>query len=107
MLDSHAGPVENFGGFDPGSAANFGFAILSDIEAYFVVQASQGDSRTNIMQAPKVTLFNGQEAYVSDQSQSPFVISVIPVSIFLWHSIVWTIEAYETNYTAGTVERDS
>ena len=32
-----------------------------------------------LLQAPKVTLFNGQQAYVSDTSQSPFVISVIPV----------------------------
>jgi len=68
-----------FGGFDPGQAANFGFAILSDIEAFFLVQAAQGDSRSNILQAPKVTLFNGQQAFVSDTSQSPFVISVIPV----------------------------
>jgi general secretion pathway protein D len=68
-----------FGGFDPGSAANFGFAILSDIEAFFVIQAAQGDSRTNIMLAPKVTLFNGQNAFVTDSSQRPFVTSVIPV----------------------------
>jgi general secretion pathway protein D len=72
-----AAPV--FGGFDPGSAANFGFAILSDIEAFFVIQAAQGDSRTNVLQAPKVTLFNGQSAFVSDSSQRPFVTSVIPV----------------------------
>ena len=31
------------------------------------------------MQAPKVTLFNGQQAFVSDTSQRPFVTSVIPV----------------------------
>ena len=31
------------------------------------------------MQAPKVTLFNGQQAYVSDTRQIPFVTSVIPV----------------------------
>ena len=31
------------------------------------------------MQAPKVTLFNGQQAFVSDTSQSPFVVSVVPV----------------------------
>ena len=41
--------------------------------------AAQGDSRTNILQAPKVTLFNGQQATVRDQVQSPFVMSVIPV----------------------------
>lgn len=68
-----------FGGFDANTAGQFGFAILSDIEAYFVLQAAQGDDRTNILQAPKVTLFNGQQAFVSDTSQRPFVISVIPV----------------------------
>jgi len=68
-----------FGGFDPSAGASIGFAILSDIEAYFFIQAAQGDRRSNVLQAPKVTLFNGQMAFVSDTSQSPFVISVIPV----------------------------
>jgi general secretion pathway protein D len=68
-----------FGGFDPNSVSTFGFAILSDIETFLVVAAAQGDSRTNIMQAPKVTLFNGQNALVLDQSQRPFVTTVIPV----------------------------
>jgi general secretion pathway protein D len=57
----------------------FGFAILSDIEAFFLIQAFQGDTRTNVLQAPKVTLFNGQQAFVSDTSQRPFVTSVVPV----------------------------
>jgi general secretion pathway protein D len=61
------------------SVASFGFAILSDIEAYFLVNASQGDRRSNVMQAPKVTLFNGQQASVFDQTVTPFVVSVIPV----------------------------
>ena len=71
--------LPTFGGFNPSTAASFGFAILSDIEAYFLINAAQGDSRTNMLNAPKVTLFNGQQAFVSDTSQSPFVISVIPV----------------------------
>ncbi|MFM7109298.1 MAG: hypothetical protein ACKOZU_12005, partial [Planctomycetaceae bacterium] len=61
------------------SAANFGFAILSDIEAYFLIQAAQGNTRSNVMQSPKVTLFNGQNAFVSDTRQRPFVTAVIPV----------------------------
>ena len=61
------------------SAANFGFAILSDIEAYFLIQAAQGNTRSNVMQSPKVTLFNGQVASISDFRQRPFVTSVIPV----------------------------
>ena len=56
-----------------------GFAILSDIEAYFLIQAAQGNTRSNILQAPKVTLFNGQQAFVSDTTQRPFVSSVVPV----------------------------
>ncbi len=76
---SFAAAVPQFGSFSAGSGATLGFAILSDIEAYFFIEASQGDRRSNVLQAPKVTLFNGQLASVSDQSQSPFVISVIPV----------------------------
>jgi general secretion pathway protein D len=61
------------------SAAEFGFAILSDIEAYFLIQAAQGNTRSNVLQAPKVTLFNGQNAFVSDTRQRPFVTAVTPV----------------------------
>ena len=68
-----------FSGFDPTSAATFGFAILSDIEAFFLIEAAQGDSRTNVLNAPKVTLFNGQQAFVADAISQPFVIGVIPV----------------------------
>ncbi len=71
--------VPQFGGFDASAGAQMGFAILSDIEAFFFMNAAQGDSRSNVLQAPKVTLFNGQQASVSDTSQSPFVMSVIPV----------------------------
>jgi general secretion pathway protein D len=58
---------------------SFGFAILSDIEAYFLIEAAQGDRRTNVLNAPKVTLFNGQQAFVADAVSQPFVIGVIPV----------------------------
>ncbi|QDS91281.1 Bacterial type II and III secretion system protein [Roseimaritima multifibrata] len=68
-----------FGGVDPGALSTFGFAILSDIEAFFFIQAAQGDNRTNVMQAPKVTLFDGQSASIQDVSQRPFVTSISPV----------------------------
>lgn len=77
--DTFAQAVPQFGGFDPTSAANFGFAILSDIEVFFLLQAVQGDTRTNVLQAPKVTLFNGQQAFVTDSTQRPFVTQIIPV----------------------------
>lgn len=71
--------IPQFGGFDATAGAQLGFAILSDIEAFFFINAAQGDRRSNVLQAPKVTLFNGQNAFVSDTSQSPFVVSVVPV----------------------------
>jgi general secretion pathway protein D len=77
--DTFASAVPQFGGFDPTNAANFGFAILSDIEVFFLLQAIQGDTRTNVLQAPKVTLFNGQQAFVTDSTQRPFVTQIIPV----------------------------
>jgi general secretion pathway protein D len=64
---------------NPQKVATFGFAILSEIEAYFLIEAAQGDSRTNLLNAPKVTLFNGQQAFVADAVSRPFVIGVIPV----------------------------
>jgi general secretion pathway protein D len=70
--------VTPFGG-PVGGGLNFGFAILSDIEAYFVIEAAQGDRRTNVLNAPKITLFNGQQAFVADATQRPFVVGVIPV----------------------------
>jgi general secretion pathway protein D len=77
--DTFASAVPQFGGFDASSAANFGFAILSDIEVFFLLQALQGDQRSNVLQAPKVTLFNGQQAFVTDTVQRPFVTQIIPV----------------------------
>ena len=50
---SFGSAVPQFGGFDAATAANFGFAILSDIEVFFLLQAAQGDDRTNVLQAPK------------------------------------------------------
>ncbi len=72
-----AGSVPPFNA--PSAVSSIGFAILSDIEAYFFLQAAQGDNRSNIMQAPKVTLFDGQFATINDTVSRPFVTSIIPV----------------------------
>ena len=38
---SFGATVPQFGSFDAGSAANFGFAILSDLEVFFLLQAAR------------------------------------------------------------------
>ena len=69
-----------FGGFDPTAGLQFGLAILSDIEAFMFVRAAQGDRRSNIMFAPKLTLFNGQVGNVTSALERPFVIALLPVA---------------------------
>jgi general secretion pathway protein D len=71
--------IPEFVNTDLSAGASMGFAILSDIEAFFFINAAQGDSRSNIMFAPKVTLFNGQSAFVGDFSVRPFVTGFRPV----------------------------
>jgi type II secretory pathway component GspD/PulD (secretin) len=75
--------IPQFGGYNPDAGMQVGMAILSDIEAFFFIRAAQGDTRTNIMFAPKVTLFNGQVATMQDSVERPFVTSVTPtVGVF-------------------------
>ena len=69
-----------FGGFDANAGIQFGMAILSDIEAFAFVRAAQGDKRSNVLIAPKITLFNGQLGNVTSALQRPFVISLAPVA---------------------------
>ena len=77
--NSYGLAVPQFGNYDPSVGAQMGFAILSDIESYFFVSAAESDTRTNVLQAPKVTMFNGQTASVSDFTSVPYVSTVIPV----------------------------
>ncbi|MFC1758709.1 hypothetical protein ACFL2H_08065 [Planctomycetota bacterium] len=54
-------------------------AAIDETELKAVLEEAQSDTRTNLMQAPKVTVFPGQQAVVKDTSQRPFVTSVKPV----------------------------
>lgn len=97
--------VTGFAGFDPATAASFGFAILSDIEVYLLIQAAKGSDRTNILQSPTVTMFNGQSASVTDGFQRPFVTSVTPVvgDFAVAHQPVITILPDGTNLNVSAV----
>lgn len=48
-----------------GGGLNVGLAFLSDIQVFLMLEALQGDSRANVMQAPKITCANGQSASIS------------------------------------------
>jgi type II secretory pathway component GspD/PulD (secretin) len=77
---SFAMAVPPFGGFPaiPGGngGIDLGLAFLSDIQVFMFMEAAQGDQRTNVMQAPKLTLFNGQTSTIAARDQQFFVTSV-------------------------------
>jgi len=77
--DSFNLAIPAFGGYNPAAGISTGFALLSDIEAYFFISAAQGDRRSSVMEAPKVMLHNGQQGVVNDTTSIPFVTSVTPV----------------------------
>lgn len=75
--------VPPFGGF-PGTLGadgglSLGLAFLSDIQVFMFLEAAQGDRRTHIMQAPKITVFNGQTANINVQDVMFFLTGVAVV----------------------------
>ena len=61
------------------AGAQFGIAFLSDLELYLFLTAVQGDTRANIVQAPKVTTFNGSSATIFSVVQRWYVSRVTPI----------------------------
>jgi hypothetical protein len=71
--------MPSFGGYSglPGAGGlAMGLAFLSDIQVFLFMEAVQGDRRTNVMQAPKLTMFNGQNANIIVAENQFFVTGV-------------------------------
>jgi len=76
--DSIAQPA--FGGFQPGAGLTTGIGWSGpDWNFNLGLNFTQGARQTLVNQTPVVTLMNGQVGSVDDTSQTPFVISVVPV----------------------------
>ena len=63
----------------PGRVATFGIAFLSDLEVYLFLTAAQGDTRSNVLQAPKVTTFNGAAATIFSNVVQYYVAALTPI----------------------------
>jgi len=69
-----------FGQPDAAAGLTSGFSIRNGANnASFNLGMAQGSRRSMVTQTPGVTLMNGQPGFFSDTSQSPFVISYVPV----------------------------
>lgn len=74
--------VPPFGGGagNQGAGVGGGFAFGGGgVNGGFNFTAGQGSQRSNVMQSGNLTVMNGYPGYLSDVSQSPFVIGSIPV----------------------------
>ena len=72
--------IPPFGGFPntlgSDGGLSLGLAFLSDIQVFLFMEAAQADRRTNVMQAPKLTLFNGASATITVGTTQFFVTQV-------------------------------
>lgn len=77
--------IPPFGGFQnaPGmdGGISFGLAFLNDIQVFMLLEAAQGDRRFNVMQAPKLTMFNGQTATLNVSDLQFFLTSINVISV--------------------------
>lgn len=53
---------------------------INRLRSEILIQQMQREPKSNLMQAPKVTMFNGQCASVSDITQRPFVTDVLEIT---------------------------
>ncbi len=72
--------IPPFGGYLNSPGANgglsLGLAFLNDIQVFMFMEAAQGDRRFNVMQAPKLTAFNGASANITLADVQFFVTDV-------------------------------
>ncbi len=78
LTQGSASQIAPFNGIST-AGATFGISFLSDLEMYLFLTAAQGDARNNIVQAPKVTTFNGAQATIINQQQQNYIQSLTPV----------------------------
>ncbi len=87
----------------PGNAGGLdvGVAFLSSIQVFLVMEAVQGDIRNSTLQAPKITMFNGQASSISSTTQELFVTSVQATPNFFTGIPVFT--PVQQVFPSGTV----
>jgi Flp pilus assembly secretin CpaC len=92
-----------FGGIGaPGGTGGLdvGVAFLSSIQVFLVMEAVQGDVRNSTLQAPKITMFNGQAASITSTTQELFVTDVDATPNFFTGIPVFT--PVQTVFNSGT-----
>ncbi len=69
----------SFAGQTIGPALSVFGSFLDNIQVDFLIRATQADSRTSVLTAPRLVLFNGQRSWVAVTVQQNFVSQLNPV----------------------------
>jgi len=76
--------VPPFGGFNntfTDGGVSLGLAFLSECQVQMFLEAAQGDTRTNVMHAPKLTALNGTSASMTVGDFQFFLTGITPVQV--------------------------
>ena len=76
-----AGTLANLSGFGAaamaaGPAASVGLQFLDDIQVDLLIEATQADRRSVVLSAPRLTFFNGGDAWIAVATGTTFVSSL-------------------------------
>lgn len=83
--------------------------FLDDIQVGFLLRAIQADIRSTTLQAPRVTLYNGQRSYISVSTVTTYIADVEPVvaeAAVGWDPTIGAIPVGVTLDVKATVSAD-
>ncbi|MHC4716442.1 MAG: type II secretion system protein GspD, partial [Planctomycetota bacterium] len=91
------------------SAMSFAGTFLDDVQVDFLVSATQAHQSTRTLTAPRVTIFNGQRAYVAIQEQQAYVSELQPEvgdNVVAFTPIISTVSTGSVLDVEGTISAD-
>ncbi|MFO8013007.1 MAG: hypothetical protein R6X20_06835 [Phycisphaerae bacterium] len=107
LLNLAATAFSNFGPNEGGLAVSGVF--LDDIQLGFLLRAIQADVRSTTLQAPRITLYNGQRAYISVSAVNTYIADMEPVvaeAAVGWDPTVGAVPVGVTLDVKATVSAD-
>ncbi|MCO6438816.1 MAG: hypothetical protein J5J06_17105 [Phycisphaerae bacterium] len=99
----------SFGGQSIPPALNVFGSFLDNIQVDFLIRATQADSRTTVLTAPRLVVFNGASAWIAVTIQQNFISQLQPVvaqGAVAQAPITGTIDAGASLFVRATVTAD-
>ena len=99
----------SFGGQTIGPALSVFGSFLDNIQVDFLLRATQADSRTSVLTAPRLVVFNGASAWIAVTVQQNFISQLTPIAAqqaVAQAPTTGTIDAGASMFVRATVTAD-